>query len=204
MDEQGFADLVAGVQQGDEAATARLVAKYEPQLRRYVRYRLINTRMRNLVDSLDISQSVFARLFSGLTEGRLEVAEPKQLIKLLTTMAGNRINDHIRQQTAHKRAHERIAGDPQEVLAAVPAQTIDVVDAIANAELLDLLRAELGPEDRRVLDARLRGNEWHEIAMQIAMEEPTSDALPTAEALRKRLTRAIDAAASHLGIASLG
>lgn len=201
MDQQEFAELLTSAQQGDEAAAASLVSRFEPQLRRFIRYRLANARMRNLVDSLDISQSVFARLFSGLAEGRLEVAGPAQLVKLLTTMAGNRIHDHIRKRLADKRAHVPAAGDPQKALDALPGETINIVDALANAELLDMMRAELSPEDRRLLDARLQGLAWNVIAQQVAEGLPQHHVPSTAEGLRKRLTRAIDDAASRLGIA---
>jgi RNA polymerase sigma factor (sigma-70 family) len=202
MDDQKLLDLLVRVRDGDETAATQLVTEYEPQLRRFIRYRLTRTRLRNLIDSLDISQSVFARLFAGLADGRLDVTHPKQLCKLLFTIAGNRLHDHIRRQTADKRAHQKASGDAAEVLAAVAGDDPDPASEVADAELFNLLRAQLAPDELQLLDERLEGRGWNEIADQLAQSTLPGETKPTAEGLRKRFTRAIDRAAAQLGLTS--
>ena len=55
---------------GEEQAATELVQRYEPELRRFVRFRLTNGRLRRHVDSVDICQSVLGRFFVGLFAGR--------------------------------------------------------------------------------------------------------------------------------------
>ncbi|MFT3889986.1 MAG: hypothetical protein QM713_17730 [Arachnia sp.] len=64
----------------------------------------------------------------------------------------------------------------------------------AQVEARDLaaaIRSHLSPDVQTLLDLRLEGQEWNEISLQL-------NASP--EALRKRLTRALDDAACSLGL----
>jgi RNA polymerase sigma factor (sigma-70 family) len=189
MNEQlSLTELIDRVKSGDEASATALVRQYEPELRRYVRYRLTDARLRLLLDSLDVTQSVFARFFVALENDRLEVTNSRQFVKLLHTMATNRLRDHVRRKNAAKRA----TGGPQaerEPLETVPT-TVAAPDAKAETvELVELLRSHLGEMDQAILDKRLQGEEWREIAAKFG---------GTPDALRKRLSRAIDEAARQL------
>src|SRR5438552_2064247 len=96
---QEFAGLLVKVRDGDEQAAADLVRLYEPEVRRFVRYRLSSPRMRRLLDSLDICQSVFGNFFARMRQGQFDLRHPRQLGQLLVTMAGNRLLDHARMQS---------------------------------------------------------------------------------------------------------
>ncbi|MBV8676698.1 MAG: hypothetical protein JO355_05950 [Planctomycetaceae bacterium] len=58
-----FAEFIRRIRAGDKRAAAELVERYEPVLRRVVRVRLRNPRLRRLIESVDICQSVFASFF---------------------------------------------------------------------------------------------------------------------------------------------
>src|SRR5262249_7307378 len=58
-----FADFVGRIRDGDEQAAADLVRRYEPIIRVVVRTRLGDRRLRRILDSMDICQSVLASLF---------------------------------------------------------------------------------------------------------------------------------------------
>lgn len=73
-------DLLERVREGDSEAATTLVRQYEPELRRFIRYRLSDMRLRRFVDSVDVSQSVFARFFVCLAEGRIDLVHPQQLL----------------------------------------------------------------------------------------------------------------------------
>jgi RNA polymerase sigma-70 factor (ECF subfamily) len=188
-DSPTFLELIQLVREGDEQAAGELVRQYEPELRRFVRYRLSDRSLRKLLDSIDVTQSVFAKFFFQLEQGRFDLDNPRQLINLLTTMASNRLCDHYRNTQRLKRNPVEAAGQrcPEE---SVPDGAPDPVDAIMSRELVDVFRARLDQAEQELLDRRMDGCGWKEIA-DLQGESP--------EALRKRLTRAIDRAATELG-----
>src|SRR5262249_35579497 len=53
-----FRDLIVRVRLGDQRAAAELVGRYEPAIRRAVRFRLTDPRLRRTCDSMDVCQSV--------------------------------------------------------------------------------------------------------------------------------------------------
>src|SRR6266404_4654229 len=95
-----FHDLIRQVRAGDDAEAAELVRRYEPAIRRAVRIRLGDTRLARAFDSMDVCQSVMASFFVRAALGQYELDAPEQLLKLLATMARNKLADHARQQQA--------------------------------------------------------------------------------------------------------
>src|SRR5262245_48526015 len=57
-DDVGFADLIARVRAGDEAAAGELFRRYERAVRIRVRARLTGPSVRRLLDSIDVCQDV--------------------------------------------------------------------------------------------------------------------------------------------------
>jgi RNA polymerase sigma-70 factor (ECF subfamily) len=95
-DEPAFQELTERVRAGDAAAAEDLVRRYEPVLRRMVRVRLVNARLRRLFDSSDLCQSVLASFFVRAALGQYELHKPADLLKLLATMARNKVIDKTR------------------------------------------------------------------------------------------------------------
>jgi hypothetical protein len=58
MEPQEFRDLIGRIRAGDAEAAATLVRAFEPELWRYVRIRLTDARLRRVLDSMDVCQSV--------------------------------------------------------------------------------------------------------------------------------------------------
>src|SRR5207253_5181912 len=83
LDVNPFRDLIRRVRAGDEAAAAELVQHYEPYIRRAVRVRLVDPRLKRLVDSVDVCQSVLASFFVRAALGQYDLETPEQLLKLL-------------------------------------------------------------------------------------------------------------------------
>ncbi len=73
LSDEAFHELMVRVQAGDPDAAAELIQKFEPEIRLEVRVRLRvqDARMRRLLDSLDITQSVLASFFAGVALGGL-------------------------------------------------------------------------------------------------------------------------------------
>lgn len=59
-----FFDLIRRARAGEEEAVAELVRHYEPYIRRAAHIRLRDIRLRRLLDSTDIVQSVLKKLSS--------------------------------------------------------------------------------------------------------------------------------------------
>ena len=92
-----FRDLIRRVRARDQGAAAELMRVYEPAIRRAVRVRLVDERMRRVFDSADICQEVLVSFFARAALDQYELETPEQLLKLLTTMARNKLtkgSDH--------------------------------------------------------------------------------------------------------------
>src|SRR5271165_4547447 len=97
-EEEAFRKLIERVRAGEQEAASDLVRQYEPEIRRAVRLRLTDPRLHRFVDSMDICQSVLANFFVRVHAGQFELDRPEQLLRLLVTMARNRLYDQARRQ----------------------------------------------------------------------------------------------------------
>jgi RNA polymerase sigma-70 factor (ECF subfamily) len=168
-----FRDLMRRVRAGDGDAAAELVRVYEPAIRRAVRVRLVDSRLERLFDSMDICQSVLASFFVRAAAGQYELDRPDQLQRLLAGMARHKLIHQIRRQQADRRDfRRRDAAGPDEMA----GDDTTPSEVVAGRDLLRAVRERLTPEERH---AELGG---------------------TPEALRKRLTRALDRVTGELGL----
>jgi hypothetical protein len=70
---QTFADMIQRVRAGDADAAAELVRWYEPAIRRAVRLHLRDPRLRRILDSVDICQSVLGNFFVRAALGQFDL-----------------------------------------------------------------------------------------------------------------------------------
>ena len=183
-DEPVFLELIRRVRAGDAAAAEELVRHYEPVLRRMVRVRLVDARLRRLFDASDICQSVLASFFVRAALGQYELRNPDDLLKLLATMARNKVVDRTRRADVDRRVPEEALPEQAQVApGASPSQQVALHDLVEEA------RRRLSPDERRVLELRQQGLEWAEVAAQLG---------GSPEALRKRFTRAVERVAEQL------
>src|SRR5438309_4971534 len=182
-----FRDLIQRVRSGEEAAAAELVQHYEPYIRRAVRVRMVDPRLKRLIDSMDICQSVLASFFARAALGQYELNSPEELLNLLVTMARNKLHNAVAKQRAERRDYRRNqkAGDY------VPASDATPSQLVSARELLEKFRNSLTAEERQLTELRATGCEWTDIAARLG---------GTPEALRRRLARAIDRVAQQLGL----
>lgn len=192
--EAAFAELLHRACTEDQHAAAILVAEYEPELRRYVRFRLTDPTLRRFLDSLDICQSVLSNFIVHLQAGTLKEipAAPRQLACMLAVMAKNKVYDKVRRQQADRRGGGRVDKAERETLEdlADPKHQ-SPLDHLAGWEIVEAVRDHLPETDRDLLDRWLLGDDWPQIAAYYG-EKP--------DAVRNRLTRAIDRAAKALGL----
>jgi RNA polymerase sigma factor (sigma-70 family) len=193
-DDSSFQDLIRRVRAGDGEAAAELVRSYEPAIRRVVRLRLTDARLRRVFDSMDVCQSVLGSFFARAALGQYDLDSPDQLLKLITQMARHKVTDGMRRERAERRDVARLeedsrAGRDAAAGGASPSQQV------AGRELLVEFRKRLSPEELALADLRAQGREWAEIAAERG-EKP--------DALRKRLTRGLDRVAQQLGLDEAG
>src|SRR4051794_27132684 len=110
-DATSFEELIGRVRAGNQDAARELVQRYEPAIRRAVRYRLGNGHLNAVFDSMDVCQSVLGSFFIRAALGQYELDEPQHLLKLLTAMTRNKLAAQIRKQRAQRRDHARVEGD---------------------------------------------------------------------------------------------
>ena len=187
-----FDELLTRLRAGDEAAARELLNSYEGEIRLVVRHRLTSAAMRRQLDTMDVCQSVFGEFFVRMALGQFDLNESKDIVKLLATMARNRVLHHARRQHAARRDVRKQADhDFQEFDVAGRDSTPSQM--VAGRELLDAVRGRLTPDELALAEQRAQNIPWNEIAVARG-EKP--------DALRVRLARAIERVTQELGLES--
>jgi RNA polymerase sigma-70 factor (ECF subfamily) len=189
-DASPFAEFVRRIRAGDGAAAEELVRKYEPLIRREVRLRLEDRRLGRLFDSMDICQSVLRSFFVRTAAGQFDLGDPSELIRLLVTMARNKLAPEARRQHRQRRDQRREAGDPA-ALDAVAESDPSPSRVAAGRDLLAEVQRRLTDEERELADLRGRGLTWDEVVARVG---------GTAVARRQQLSRALDRVTRDLGL----
>jgi RNA polymerase sigma-70 factor (ECF subfamily) len=190
--EHSFLDLIRRVRAGAADAAEELVRRYEPAIRRAVRLQLRDQRLRRVLDSMDICQSVLASFFVRAATGQFDLDRPAQLLNLLLTMARNKLVSQARKPYVVRREANALDGEAAVARSLAPGP--DPLSQIDSRDLLQQVRGRLSAAERQLADRRAQGQEWAEIGAALG-ESP--------EALRKRLTRALDRVTQELGLDEL-
>src|SRR5262245_47262395 len=98
-----FADFLRRTRAGDAQGAAEPVRRYEAAVRLAVRMRLGDARLRRVLDSMDICQSVLASFFVRAAAGQYDLERPDQLVHLLVAIARNKVAYQARRQRAGNR-----------------------------------------------------------------------------------------------------
>jgi RNA polymerase sigma-70 factor (ECF subfamily) len=179
-EEPSFTEFIRRVRGGDEQAARELVRRYEPAIRRAVRVRLRDRRLRRLIESVDICQSVFASFFVRTALGQYDLQSPDQLLRLLATIARNKLACLANREYAARRDQRRV--NPAAVLDDYPAPDSTPSGQLAARELVQEARRRMTPGELVLLERRGQGLAWAEIAAELG---------GTPDALRVRLARAL-------------
>ncbi|QEH35412.1 ECF sigma factor [Aquisphaera giovannonii] len=188
----GLVALLDRFRAGDPRAAGEIVGAYEPHLRRIIRLRIRDSRLRRLYDSADICQSVLASFFARLSLGQFDLENPAQLVRLLEAMARNKLATEARRSGVARRVEVgAVAGaadgtGPLDRPVPGPSDT----ERVAWREMAEVVRDRLSDDERAISDLRAAGCEWADIASRIGGGP---------DAARKRLERAFDRVARELG-----
>lgn len=170
--------LVKQARRGDGDAAAVLLRRYEVELRAEIRRRLRNSPLREVLESMDIFQSVFGSFFAGLSRGRFRINGPDDVILLLSRMARNKLNSQYRHQLALRRDQRKTVPLTSEPAAERPPE-----EQALQLELVEQVRSQFTEKELAIVDLRVAGDSWASIARQLS--EPV-------ETLQKRFYRAVN------------
>jgi RNA polymerase sigma factor (sigma-70 family) len=190
LDGPTFSAFIRRVRGGDERAAVELVDRYGPAIRRAVRVRLRDSRLQQLIESVDICQSVFASFFVRTALGQYDLDHPDQLLKLLTTIARNKLALLARRERALRRDRGRVNWAASVEDCPAPA-TSSPSRQFAARELLDEARHRLTQAELMLLERRSQGLGWAEIGAELGANPNT---------LRIRLARAVARVTRDLGL----
>lgn len=185
-----FRELIRRVRDRDSSAAHELATQYESAIRRVVRIHLRDARLRRVLDSMDVCQSVLASFFVRTALGQYELETPEQLVSLLTVITRNKLRNQVSRERAMRRDNRR----------AVPLDTEGVVivdrasepsEQASARELLAKVCERLDVSERYLAEQRSLGRTWPELAQELG---------GTDVALRKRFGRALNRVLSELGL----
>ena len=141
-EDTSFLQLMERVRRGDQEAAAELHRTYSEPIQRMIRVRMINCGLRRQLDSSDICQSVFADFFMRMALGQYEFSNPSELIKLLSTMARNRVVHHAQRHSAGIRDVRRV--EQASVESFDPASSQETPSVLASVrELVERFQSRL-------------------------------------------------------------
>jgi RNA polymerase sigma-70 factor (ECF subfamily) len=186
-EDASFAEFLGRIRAGDEQAAAELVRRYEPAIRTEIRMRFNDPRMRRVVDSMDVCQSVLGSFFLRAASGQYDLERPEQLVRLLVIIARNKVIYQVRRQRAGIRDLRRDV--PVDDAGGVAGDSPSPSRVAAGRELLDAVQQRLSEEERRLVELRGAGHSWAGIAAQLG---------GTPQARRKQLERALDRVAEAI------
>jgi RNA polymerase sigma factor (sigma-70 family) len=183
--ESEFERLIAQVRGGSQDAAWELVDKYGRDVQRFVR-RSLHQRLRAKFDSLDFVQIVWGSFFRA--PERLEgMARAEQLVAYLATLAKYKVLTEVRRrlQTAKYDLNREAGADESRLAPDENSSPIPTPSAVAIAkERWDQLLAGQSERDRQIVELRLQGITYDEIAEQLHIHERT--ARKTIERLLKK------------------
>ena len=134
--EETFISLVRRACDRDELAATELVRRFEPELRRIIRFQLTDPGMRRFLDSLDICQSVLGAFFAQLHAGNLQLTQPRQLAGLLAMMARHKVIDRGRQYRSVRHGGKVVRGVADGLADVTVDAALGPAEVVANRELL--------------------------------------------------------------------
>jgi RNA polymerase sigma-70 factor (ECF subfamily) len=190
LENSTFQELMDRVRARDPEAAAELLRRYEPTIRRAIRVRLTDPALRRFLDSMDICQSVFGSFFVRAALGQYELEAPQQLVRLLIAMSRKKLVDQGRRQGAARRDYRRVK-DVGLAVERLPSTDPGPVRRVAGQELLEQVRERLSEDERELAELRAEGRTWAQIAALRG---------ESAQALRKRLARALARITNELGL----
>lgn len=165
--------------EGCEDAADQLMERFQTQIRLEARSRLASAPLtRRLIDSMDITQSVYLRFIHGLRAQTIEQRDERQMVAFLRTVCRNKVKEKIRFHSAHQRdlRRNRSLGAAEHTI----EQSDAGADAVETRDWIESLRKTYRETDLQIASLRSDGLSWSEVSKRIGLP---------ADACRMRLER---------------
>lgn len=146
-----------------EDAARQFCDRYMEKLLSLVK-RNLASRYSSRLDPEDVVQSVFRSWFKDAKEGKITAASERDIWKLLSVVALNKVRNKIKFHDAQRRSVQRTS-DNDEVIAGVPEPTEG--DAQDFLEMMEAVGERLEEKARRTLELLLDGLSVSEIADEL-------------------------------------
>jgi RNA polymerase sigma factor (sigma-70 family) len=174
-------EFLAVLQSGDPHAVDELLRRLDPFLRRVIRQRLLDGRLRRTVDTTDIWQSLL-KDFLRVRESREPSSQAsEELCAYLAAAVHHKIQTRLRKERRHAGSlpadWEPVSREPK------------IGAELDDQDFTDTVRARLDESSRQLLNLKAQGLSWAEVAAQLGS---------TSDALRMRLRREVAAVLSEL------
>lgn len=189
MNDVTLTELVGRLRAGDDSAAEQIVLEYEPQIRRLIRLRLTDHRLRRVVDSGDICQSVFGNFFARAFMGQFDLSQPAKLMALLSTMARNKLIERYRKEEVRKPpgAQVQYSELASDAVSRDPTPSTD----LSLAELQQRVESCMSEKERKIATQRKLGVSWATIGESFGESK---------EAVRKQFERAMQRVLEELNL----
>jgi DNA-directed RNA polymerase specialized sigma24 family protein len=183
MAAQELQQFLATLRSGDRQAVNRVLEKFGPFFRKTIRLRLIDKRLRRVMETTDVFNSL---LKDFLAQDHPPAETSAGLCAYLAAAVHHKILTRTRKERRH--AGSLPHGWDAANAAETPAQEVD------HRDFSEFIRGQLSEFDRRLLDLRQSGQTWPEITDEVG---------GNSDALRMRLRRAVAAVLGGAGHSEL-
>ncbi len=155
--------LLGQWQAGNADAAEALFRRYADRLIALARTRL-SPKLAHRIDPEDVVQSAYRSFFAGAREGQYTLQRGGDLWRLLAAITLHKLHDQAKHHGAGKRsvAAEEPLGQPE-------AREPSPVEALALVDQLEQVMRQLEPVQRRILELRLQGYTFEEIAADVRL-----------------------------------
>jgi RNA polymerase sigma-70 factor (ECF subfamily) len=169
--QEEFAALLERVRQGDAAALADLVKRYEQDILIAAKVRL-GAALRPYLDPVDVVQSVHRSMISGLQKHKFDLSSPDKLIAVAVTLVQRKIARQWKRLKRQTRVDSggSSAGQLRQSLLSLCSPEDDPGSAVRAAEAIDHFLSGLDDIDRRLLELRMEGFNTAQAAQQLGVD----------------------------------
>jgi eukaryotic-like serine/threonine-protein kinase len=166
-------ELLRRLAAGDELAAATIFERYVERLTRLARSRLA-AKLAARVDPEDIVLSAYRSFFVAVRQGRFCLRSGGDLWRLLVEVTLHKLYHHVEFHLAQRRSTRREQATP--LTAAFEAHIANGPtpdEVVAAADELEFLLEQLDERSQQVVELRLQGREYEEIADRLSCSERT-------------------------------
>ena len=169
-------EFFAVIQGDDEQALEKMLQELDPFLRRLIRLRLRDGRLRRTVDTTDILHSLLEDFLRQPAAGEPAETSSAELSAYLAAAVRHKVQTRLRKERRHAGSLP-LDWDPA-------SRGPDICKRVEDQDFAAAIRGRLDASTCLLLDLKAQGLTWPEIAAQVGGR---------ADALRMRLNRAVAA-----------